>query len=82
MIKKGKFKIKNHNEISTIERSIIINDKLYYKAFYKETNKIQLSCHPLTHKMSLENIINEVELFEINKNEGHFLIHPFDSTRE
>ena len=47
-----------------------------------ETNKIQLSCHSLTDTMSLENIFNEVELFEINKNEDNFLIHSFDSTRE
>ena len=33
-------KIQYHNEISTIERSIIIDEKLYCKALYKETNKI------------------------------------------
>ena len=39
-------KIQYHNEISTIERSIIIYEKLICKAFYKETNKIQ---YPATH---------------------------------
>ena len=54
-------KIQYHNEISTIERSIIIDEKLYCKAFYKETNKIKLSCHSLTDIRSLKNIIHEVE---------------------
>ena len=60
---------------STIERSIIIDEKLNGKAFYKETNKIQLSCHSLTDIGSLENIINEVELFEINTSEN-IIPHP------
>ena len=48
-------KIKYHDEISTIERSIIIDEKLYCKAFYKGTNKIQLSCHlPITDIRSLK----------------------------
>ena len=63
-------KIQYHNEISTIERSIIIDEKLYCKAFYKETNKIQLSCHSFTDIKSLENIIHEVESFLIYKNDN------------
>ena len=63
-------KIQLYNEISTIEGSIIINEKSYCKAFDKETNKVQLSCHSLTDIRSLENIIHEVESFEIYKNEN------------
>ena len=59
----------------TIESSIIIDKKSQSKAFYKETNKIQLSCHSLTDIRSLENIIHKVESFEIYKNEN-VIPHP------
>ena len=71
-------KIQYHNEISTIARSIVIDEKLYCKALYKVTNKIQLSCYSLTNIRSLENIIHEVESFEIYKNEK-VISHPLDS---
>ena len=34
-----------HNKTSTVEPSPIVDEKLYCKAFYKENNRITLSCN-------------------------------------
>ena len=62
-------KIHYHNEISTVERSIIVDEKLYCKAFYKENNIITLSCNSFNDIRLLENIIHEVETFEMSQND-------------
>ena len=62
-------KIHFQNDVSTIERSVIIDENLLCKAFYKQTNQIRLNYHVVRDIRSLENIFHEVDIFEINQNE-------------
>ncbi|KAI6661731.1 hypothetical protein LOD99_9866 [Oopsacas minuta] len=59
-------KIQFCDEVSTIERYIIVDESLFCKSFYKEKNKIQLSSSSINDIRLLENIIHEVDLFEIS----------------
>ena len=59
-------KIHFSNEVSTIERYIIVDESLFCKSFYKEKNKIQLSSSSINDIRLLENIIHEVDVFEIS----------------
>ena len=62
-------KIHFQNDVSTIERSVIIDDNLLCKAFYKQSNQIRLNYHVVRDIRSLENIFHEVDIFEVNQNE-------------
>ena len=55
--------------MSTIERSVIIDENLLCNAFYKQTNQIGLNYNVVRDIRSLENIFHEVDIFEINQNE-------------
>ena len=59
-------KIHFSNEVSTIERYIIVDESLFCKSFYIEKNKIQLSSSSINDIRLLENIIHEVDVFEIS----------------
>ena len=62
-------KIHFQNDVSTIERSVIIDENLLCNAFYKQTNQIGLNYNVVRDIRSLENIFHEVDIFEINQNE-------------
>ena len=65
-------KIQFDSNVSTIDRSIIVDENLFCKAFYRQTYKIELSCHTLNDIRSLENIIHEVELFEMSQDNHNY----------
>ena len=65
-------KIQFDSNVSTIDRSIIVDENLFCKAFYRQTYKIELSCHTFNDIRSLENTIHEVELFEMSQDNHNY----------